>query len=75
MAGLVPAIHALFRGRKDVDARHKRAFTPVFDGLWPGMTSNNGSLDPPGRIPYTRHSWWSGRLAQRESTPFTRVGS
>jgi hypothetical protein len=24
---------------KDVDARHTRAFTPVFDGLWPGMTT------------------------------------
>jgi hypothetical protein len=23
MAGLVPAIHALFAGHKDVDARHK----------------------------------------------------
>src|ERR1700737_832237 len=23
---------------KDVDAGHIRAFTPVFDGLWPGMT-------------------------------------
>jgi hypothetical protein len=21
-----------------VDARNERAFTPVFDGLWPGMT-------------------------------------
>jgi hypothetical protein len=25
--------------KKDVDARHLRAFTPVFDGLWPGMTA------------------------------------
>jgi hypothetical protein len=23
MAGLVPAIHVFFRGKKDVDARHK----------------------------------------------------
>jgi hypothetical protein len=40
MAGLVvPAIHVLVtRISKDVDARHIRAFTPVFDGLWPGMT-------------------------------------
>jgi hypothetical protein len=41
MAGLVPAIHVLLAGetaRESVDARHIRAFTPVFDGLWPGMT-------------------------------------
>jgi hypothetical protein len=37
MAGLVPAIH-VFARNKGVDARHTRAFTPVFDGLWPGMT-------------------------------------
>jgi hypothetical protein len=37
MAGLVPAINALAWG-EDVDARHIRAFTPVFDGLRPGMT-------------------------------------
>ena len=35
----VPAIHVfLVAVKKDVDARHTRAFTPVCDGLWPGMT-------------------------------------
>jgi hypothetical protein len=39
MAGLVPAIHAFEQVKKQVvDARHIRAFTPVFDGLRPGMT-------------------------------------
>ena len=28
---------------KDVDARHIRAFTPVFDGLWPGMTNRKAA--------------------------------
>jgi hypothetical protein len=33
MAGLVaPATHALLSGKKDVGARHNRAFTPVFAG-------------------------------------------
>jgi hypothetical protein len=33
MAGLVPAVHALLTGSpKDVDARDRRAFTPVFAG-------------------------------------------
>jgi hypothetical protein len=32
IAGLDPAIHRL---TKMMDARVKRAFTPVFDGLWP----------------------------------------
>jgi hypothetical protein len=44
MAGLVPAIHVLLRERKNVDARHIRAFTPVFDGLWPGMTEMTDAL-------------------------------
>jgi hypothetical protein len=39
MAGLVPAIHALFHHLKeDVDARVIKAFTYVFDGLCPRMT-------------------------------------
>jgi hypothetical protein len=39
MAGLVPAIRDFLACReKDVDARDNRAFTPVFDGLCPGMT-------------------------------------
>jgi hypothetical protein len=44
MAGLVPAIHvfANIDASQDVDARHIRAFTPVFDGLWPGMTTSRG---------------------------------
>jgi hypothetical protein len=34
MAGLVPAIHVFSEDTyKDVDARHNRAFTPVFDEL------------------------------------------
>jgi hypothetical protein len=39
MAGLVPAIHA-FKLTKKVSRGCPaiRAFTPVFDGLWPGMT-------------------------------------
>jgi hypothetical protein len=40
MAGLVPAI-ALNDRKEDVDARPERAFTPVFDGLWPGMTNQS----------------------------------
>ena len=44
MAGLVPAMHVLtIRCLKDVDARHIRAFTPVFDGLWPGMTNRKAA--------------------------------
>ena len=40
MAGLVPAIHVfIFKCKQGTDARHNRAFTPVVDGLWPGMTS------------------------------------
>jgi hypothetical protein len=41
MPGLVPGIH-VFNDRaekQDVDGRDKRAFTPVFDGLCPAMTS------------------------------------
>ncbi len=38
MAGLVPAIHVL-RRVEGVDGPGIRAFTPVFDGLWPGMTT------------------------------------
>jgi hypothetical protein len=37
MAGLVPAIHD-FLVVVDVDARHIRAFTTVFDGPCPAMT-------------------------------------
>jgi hypothetical protein len=39
MAGLVPAIHDLSnqqQARRGCPAI--RAFTPFFDGLWPGMT-------------------------------------
>jgi len=33
MAGLVPAIHVfIFKCKQGVDARHNRAFAPVFDG-------------------------------------------
>ncbi len=36
----VPAIHDFlsYFEKQDVDARDIRAFTPVFDGLCPGMT-------------------------------------
>jgi hypothetical protein len=45
MAGLVPAIHDFAeKTKEDVDARHIRAFTPVFDGLWPGMTTKTNRL-------------------------------
>jgi hypothetical protein len=37
IAGLVLAIAALARG-EGLDAWHVRAFSPVFDGLWPGVT-------------------------------------
>ena len=54
--GLVPAIHDLrLRQRRGCPAI--RAFTPVFDELWPGMTAvsaehsrNRGSHFPPGGI-------------------------
>jgi hypothetical protein len=39
MAGLVPAIHALFFAKREQERRGCpgiRAFTPVFDGLMPG---------------------------------------
>jgi hypothetical protein len=36
IVGLVPAIH---RFSQKMDARDTRAFTPVFDGLCPGMTN------------------------------------
>jgi hypothetical protein len=41
MPGLVPGIHVLqvLPQGKDVDGRDIRAFTPVFDGLCPAMTS------------------------------------
>ena len=39
MAGLVPAIHVLLLDRQERRGCPSiRAFTPVFDGLWPGMT-------------------------------------
>jgi len=38
MAGLVPAIHVLIIGAKSWMPGDIRAFTPVFDGLRPGMT-------------------------------------
>jgi hypothetical protein len=47
MAGLVPAIHALIAAKEGVDARHIRAFTPVFDGLWPGMTADRAVENNP----------------------------
>ena len=40
MPGFMPGIDVLMDvNRKDVDGRDKRAFTPVFDGLCPAMTS------------------------------------
>src|SRR5689334_5801213 len=55
MAGLVPAIHVFLAKAEDVDARHIRAFTPVFDGLWPGMTAEKS-------VPYEgRHIFDAGR--------------
>jgi len=40
MPGFMPGIHALKLSRKkDVDGRDIRAFTPVFDGLCPAMTT------------------------------------
>src|SRR5438874_1099039 len=40
LAGLVPAIHVLTpRQRSSWMPGTMKAFTPVFDGLWPGMTS------------------------------------
>jgi hypothetical protein len=45
MAGLVPAIHVLRQqGRKTWMPGNERAFTPVFDGLWPGMTDCHGGF-------------------------------
>jgi hypothetical protein len=47
MAGLVPAIHVLgilLLIKEVVDARHIRAFTPVFDGLWLGMTAQMSAM-------------------------------
>jgi hypothetical protein len=44
MAGLVPAMHVFDdEKQEDVDAPAVRAFTPVFDGLWPGMTELIGA--------------------------------
>ena len=41
MPGLVPGIHVLQASvNKDVDGRDIRAFTPVFDGRCPAMTSS-----------------------------------
>jgi hypothetical protein len=42
-APLVPAIHVWLDMRQIVDVRAIRAFTPVFDGLWPGMTEELAS--------------------------------
>src|SRR4051812_37156458 len=39
LAGLVPAIHVFRAARKAWMPGTIRAFTPVCDGLWPGMTS------------------------------------
>jgi hypothetical protein len=40
MPGLVPGIHVLlYLSKKGVDGRVIRAFTPVFDGLCPAMTT------------------------------------
>src|SRR5882762_9391451 len=33
-----PSTTLTHNNKQDVDARQIRAFTPVFDGLWPGMT-------------------------------------
>jgi hypothetical protein len=44
MAGLVPAIHVLSTARKTWMPGTVRAFTPVLDGLWPGMTTER--VDP-----------------------------
>src|SRR2546423_1378478 len=41
MAGLVPGHPQLGHMHKDVDARPSGCFTPVFDGLWRGMTHSN----------------------------------
>src|SRR6266702_997642 len=51
MAGLVPAIHVLFRGTKDVDARQRRQVYAVCASLTalPGMTEEN--LTRPGLKP------------------------
>src|SRR5215213_10256205 len=38
MAGLVPAIHVLNCNEESRGCPANRAFMPVFDGLWPGMT-------------------------------------
>jgi hypothetical protein len=38
MPALVAGIHVWKCGKKGVDGRDKRAFTPVFDGLGPAMT-------------------------------------
>jgi hypothetical protein len=40
MPGLVPGIHVFLCSSKDVDGRDIRAFTPVFDGLCPAMTTD-----------------------------------
>ncbi len=40
MPGLMPGIHVFKQcSKKDVDGRDVRAFTPVFDGLCPAMTT------------------------------------
>ena len=40
MPGLVPGIHVFVEANaEDVDGRDKRAFTPIFDGLCPALTS------------------------------------
>jgi hypothetical protein len=62
MAGLVPAIHVLFvAAPKSWMPGCERAFTPVFDGLWPGMTilvlrisPTTHSLDALTSHPYTK---------------------
>ena len=40
MAGLDPAIHVLAASKGRRGCAAKRAFTPVFDGLWLGMTTS-----------------------------------
>jgi hypothetical protein len=46
MPALVAGIHVFLNCRQqDVDGRDKRAFTPVFDGLCPAMTTVVGMRD------------------------------
>jgi hypothetical protein len=51
MPALVAAIHVFETGfiNKDADGRDIRAFTPVFDGLRPAMTTRRNWLRRLGR--------------------------